>query len=122
MRFVIIGVALLLVLAPPVTVEPTAGLSGTHYRVYEEHEIWRAIGPALSIRYRTEFRERSAAEMEAEDLLPVFTARADSSNMRYLIIRATRPVARIGHRLGVYRAWNFRYERGADGWVPSGYW
>jgi hypothetical protein len=122
MRFVLLGLALLLVLAPPVDVKPTPGLSGTVYRVYEEHEIWRAVGPALSIRYWTDHGDRSATEKEAEDLLPLLTARADSADVRYLIIRATLPVARIGHRVGVYRAWNFRYERGDDGWVRSGYW
>ena len=24
--------------------------------------------------------------------------------------------------LGLYRGWNFRYERGDDGWTPSDYW
>jgi hypothetical protein len=116
-------VTLLLVLAAPgVTVEPTPGLSGATYRVYEEHKIWRAVGHVLSIRFVTDHRDRSAAEVEAADLLPVYAARADSANVRYLIIRATSPIATIGHQLGLYRAWNFRYERGDDGWVSSGYW
>jgi hypothetical protein len=123
MGLVLFGVALLLVLAAPaVSIEPTPGVSGALYRVYEEHRIWRAVGPALSIRYRTEHRDRSAAKAEAADLLPVFAVRADSADVRHLIIRATRPIATIGHRFGVYRAWNFRYERGNDGWVSSGYW
>lgn len=123
MRFLFIGAGVLIALiAPAISTEPMAGASGDLYKVYDQHRIWRAVGPALSIRYRTHHLDRAAIETEAKDLLPMFAARADSADVRYLIIRATRPIGRVGQRFGVYRAWNFRYERARDGWVASGYW
>lgn len=122
-RSVFFGVMLLLVvIAPAVTVEPTPGVSGEVYRVYEEHQVWRSVGPVLSVRYSTEHRTRSSVEAEAQDLLPLVAARADSAQLQYVLIGATRPIARIGNRFGVYRGWNFRFERAVDGWVSSGYW
>jgi hypothetical protein len=97
------------------------GESGDEYQVPTQREVWRAVGPALSVRFRTKGTSRSAAAREAADLLPHFSARADSAGLRYLILRAHRPIWRIGD-LGLYRGWNFRYERGDDRWIPSNYW
>jgi hypothetical protein len=118
----VIGALLVALLAPEITVEPIAGVSGDRYTVYDEHQIWRAVGPALSVAYVTERRTVSSAAAEAADLLPYFAARADSAQLGYVLIRATRPLARLNGRLGIYRAWNFRYQRTGDGWVSSGYW
>jgi hypothetical protein len=97
------------------------GESGDEYQVPTQREIWRAVGHALSVHFRTEGTSRSAVAREAADLLPHFSARADSAGLRYLILRAQKPLWRLGD-LGLYRGWNFRYERGDDGWVPSDYW
>jgi hypothetical protein len=98
-----------------------SGESGDEYQVPAQREVWRAVGPALSVRFRTEGSSRSAVAREAADLLPHFSARADSAGLRYLILRARNPIWRLGD-LGLYRGWNFRYQRGDDGWVPSDYW
>jgi hypothetical protein len=120
---ILITALLLVVLAPRYNVEPTAGASGDFYHVYDEREIWRVVGPVFSVRFRTEHRTRSLVQAEAEDLLPPIAARADSAGLRYVIIRANRPIARLGHRFGLYRGWNFRYQRAPDGgWISSGYW
>jgi hypothetical protein len=123
MRVLFIGVLLLLVvMTPSLGVEHVLGVSGEAYPVYEQYQTWRAVGPVLSIRFRTARSGATAAAAEAADLLPYFAARADSAGLDYLLIRATKPVARLGSRLGLYRSWNFRYERGENGWVSSGYW
>lgn len=98
-----------------------AGVSGGHYEVPAQRKVWRAVGPALSIRFHTERSNRSAVAAEAADLLPYFSAKADSAGLHYLVLRAYKPILRIGG-LGVYRGWNFRYERSAGTWVASGYW
>ena len=98
-----------------------AGESGEEYQIPNQKEVWRAVGPALSVRFRTNGMTRSAVAREAADLLPHFSAQADSTGLRYLILRAQKPVWRMGE-LGLYRGWNFRYERGDDGWIPSSYW
>lgn len=122
-RIVLIGIAVLLVFATPsVTIEPVAGASGDIYPVYEQYQAWRAVGPVFSVRFRTGQDTRSSVASEAADLFPYFAARADSAELRYLLIRATKPVARLGSRFGLYRGWNFRYERTEQGWVASGYW
>jgi len=97
------------------------GESGDEYQIPTLREEWRAVGPALSVRFHTRGTSRSDVAQEAADLLPHFTARAESAGLRYLILRARKPVWRTGE-LGLYRGWNFRYERGDDGWAPSGYW
>lgn len=97
------------------------GESGDEYQIPTQKEVWRAVGPALSVRFRTGGSTRSGVAREAADLLPHFSARADSAGLRYLILRAQRPVWRLGE-LGLYRGWNFRYERGEDGWTASSYW
>jgi hypothetical protein len=97
------------------------GESGDEYQIPTQNEVWRAVGPALSVRFRTKGTSRSAVAREAADLLRHFSARADSAGLRYLILRAHKPVWRMGE-LGLYRGWNFRYERGDDGWIPSSYW
>jgi hypothetical protein len=97
------------------------GESGDEYQIPTQKEVWRAVGPALSVRFRTRGTSRSAVAREAADLLPHFSVQADSAGLRYLILRAHNPIWRIGH-LGLYRGWNFRYERGDDGWIPSSYW
>jgi hypothetical protein len=123
LRFVLIAMSLALAfIAPAVSMEFVEGASGDVYRIYDQHKVWRAVGPALSVRYQTERGTQSSAAAEAADLLPRLASRADSARLRYVIIRATRPIARFGNRLGLYRAWNFRYERADDGWVSSGYW
>jgi hypothetical protein len=98
-----------------------AGESGNQYQIPVEKVVWRAVGPALSVRFRTSGTGRSAVAAEATDLLPHFSARADSAGLRYLLLRAHRPIWRIGE-LGLYRGWNFRYERGHGGWTVSDYW
>jgi hypothetical protein len=102
-------------------VRAVAGASGDVYLVRSQKEIWRAVGPALSIRFYSGTGSRSAAARGAADLLPHFAARADSAQLRYLLISADRPIWHVGS-LGVYRAWNFRYERAEDGWTASNYW
>ncbi len=97
------------------------GESGNEYQIPAQKEVWRAVGPALSVRFRTKGTSRSAVAREASDLLPHFSTRADSAGLRYLILRAYKPVWRMGE-LGLYRGWNFRYERGDEGWIPSSYW
>lgn len=97
------------------------GESGNEYQIPTQKEVWRAVGPALSVRFRTRGATRSVVAREAADLLPLFSARADSAGLRYLILRAHKPIWRMGE-LGLYRGWNFRYERGDEGWIPSGYW
>jgi hypothetical protein len=97
------------------------GESGDEYQIPTQREVWRAVGPALSVYLPTRGTTRSEVAREAGDLLPHFSAQADSAGLRYLILRAHKPIWRIGD-LGVYRGWNFRYERGDDGWVPSDYW
>jgi hypothetical protein len=98
-----------------------AGESGEQYQIPVQMNVWRAVGPALSVRFRTAGTSRSAVAAEAADLLPYFSAQADSAGVRYLLLRARRPIFRIGD-LGLYRGWNFRYEFGEDGWTASGYW
>jgi hypothetical protein len=98
-----------------------AGESGEDYQILSQREGWRAVGPALSVRFPTKGTTRSEVAREAADLLPHFSAQADSAGLRYLILRAQNPIWRLGD-LGLYRGWNFRYERGDDGWVPSDYW
>jgi hypothetical protein len=123
MRILFLSAVLLLaVLAPGYNVEPTAGASGDFYRVYDEHQVWRVVGPVLSVRFSTEHRTRPLVEAEAQDLLPPIAARADSAGLRYVLIRANRPIVRLGHRFGLYHGWNFRFQRAADGWISSGYW
>lgn len=97
------------------------GESGDEYRIPTQKEVWRAVGPALSIRFSTKGTTRSSVAREAADLLPHFSAQAESAGLRYLVLRAHNPIWRIGD-LGLYRGWNFRYERGDDGWIPSNYW
>ncbi|MEO8580139.1 MAG: hypothetical protein ABI469_07815 [Gemmatimonadales bacterium] len=122
-RLVLVAsVGLLVLTAPSMTFEPVAGVSGDLYPVSEQHQVWRAVGPVFSVRFTTAQASRSLIESEVADLFPHFAARADSAELRYLLIRATRPVARLGSQVGVYRSWNFRYERGEQGWVSSGYW
>jgi hypothetical protein len=103
----------------PITL--VAGESGDQYQILLEKEVWRAVGPALSVRFRTSSANRSAVAREAADLLPYYSAQAESAGLRYLILRGYRPIWRVGD-LGLYRGWNFRYERGDDGWTASGYW
>lgn len=105
--------------APQNTV--VAGLSGDTYQVPTEKRVWRAVGPALSVRFHTEHANTSAVAAEAADLLPRFAAKADSARIRYLVLRAYKPIVRIGD-LGIYRGWNFRYERTDEGWRASTYW
>lgn len=83
--------------------------------------MWRAVGPALSVRFYTNGTSRSRAATEAADLLPYFSAQADTASLRYLVLKAYKPIWRLGD-LGVYCGWNFRYERGDDGWTRSNYW
>ena len=97
------------------------GESGDEYQIPAEREVWRAVGPALSVHFRTNATSRAGVAREAADLLPRFSARADSAGLRYLILRAYNPIWRVGD-LGLYRGWNFRYERGDVGWGPSDYW
>lgn len=97
-----------------------AGDSGEVYEISAQKEVWRAVGPALSVRFNTNGTTRSEAAREAADLLPHFAARADSANLRFVLLRAYRPIWRIGD-LGVYRGWIFRYERGVDGWTASNF-
>lgn len=98
-----------------------AGESGDQYQIPLQKEVWRAVGPALSVRFRTSATNRSTVGAEAADLLPYFSQQADSAGLRYLVLKAYKPIVRIGD-LGLYRGWNFRYERGEDGWTASGYW
>jgi hypothetical protein len=100
---------------------PVAGQSGDLYLVRAESEVWRSVGPALFVRFHTSGTSRSSAAAEASDILPYFAARADSARLRYLLLTAYRPIVHMGS-LGVYRAWNFRYERAGDGWTASDYW
>lgn len=97
------------------------GESGDEYQIPTQKEVWRAVGPALSVRFPTKGATPSEIAREAADLLPHFSAQADSAGLSYLILRAHKPIWRIGD-LGLYRGWNFRYERGDDGWIPSDYW
>lgn len=97
------------------------GESGDSYAVRSEKEVWRAVGPALAVQFHTTGDSRSSAAAEAADLLAHFAARADSAQIDYLLIGAYRPIWHLG-RLGVYHAWNFRYERADDGWTASDYW
>lgn len=105
--------------ASPISV--VAGESGDPYEIRLQQQVWRAVGPALSVRFYTNGTSRSVAATEAADLLPYFSAQADTAGLRYLLLKAYRPIWRIGD-LGVYRGWNFRYERSDDGWTPSNYW
>jgi hypothetical protein len=98
-----------------------AGQSGDLYLVRSESEIWRSVGPALLVRFHTSGSNHSSAAAEASDILPYFAAHADSAQLRYLLLTAYRPILQMGS-LGVYRAWNFRYERTGDGWTASDYW
>jgi len=118
----LVPAALIIVSAPSMEFERVSGLSGDSYPIYEQSEVWRSVGPVLSVRFRTERPTRTAVAAEAADLLPYFGGRADSSDVRYLLFRATKPVLRLGKQFGLYRSWNFRYERVASGWVSSGYW
>lgn len=122
-RYVIAGVAVMAIAfissAPQNKV--VAGMSGDTYQVPTQKKVWRAVGPALSVRFHTEHNSRSAVSAEAADLLPRFAAKADSAGIRYLVLRAYKPIIRLGD-LGVYRGWNFRYERTDDGWRASSYW
>jgi len=102
-------------------IRPVAGESGDVYLIRSQKEVWRAVGPALSVRFHTERNSRSSAAAEAADLLPHFAAKADSAQIHYLLLRAYRPIWHRGN-LGLYRAWNFRYERAEDGWTASDYW
>jgi hypothetical protein len=102
-------------------VRAVAGESGDIYLVRSQKEIWRAVGPALSIRVYSGRGSRSVAARAAADLLPHFAAKADSAQLRYLLITADKPIWHLGS-LGVYRAWNFRYEHAEDGWTASNYW
>ncbi len=123
LRVVLVAALLLTVLsAPSRKHEFVRGLSGDSYPVYEQEEIWRSVGPVLSVRFTTSRGTPAAVAAEVADLLPYFASRADSSDLRYLLIRATRPVIRIGPRLGVYRSWSFRYSRNEGGWVSDEYW
>jgi len=97
------------------------GESGDQYQIPTQKEVWRAVGPALSVRFRTSGTSRSAVAAEAADLLHHFSAQADSAGLRYLLLSAHSPIWRIG-KLGLYRGWNFRYEHGHDGWIASDYW
>jgi hypothetical protein len=121
--YTVLGVALLTtaLIAGGGPVTAVAGKSGQVYEVRAEREVWRAVGPALAVRFHTSGVSRSAAAAEAADLLPHFAAQADSAELRFLLLRAYRPVWRIGD-LGVYRGWNFRYECGEEGWKASSYW
>ena len=98
-----------------------AGVSGDTYQVPQQKKVWRAVGPALSVRFNTENSARSSVAAEAADLMPRFAAKADSAGIHYLVLRAYHPIWQLGD-IGIYRGWNFRYERTTDGWVPSGYW
>jgi hypothetical protein len=98
-----------------------AGASGGSYEIPAQNKVWRAVGPVLSVRFHTDHSNASAIAAEAADLLPYFSAKADSSGLRYLVLRAYKPVWQLGG-LGVYRGWNFRYERTDQGWASSGYW
>ncbi len=60
-----------------------AGDSGEVYEISSQKEVWRAVGPALSVRFNTNGTTRSEAAREAADLLPHFAARADSANLRH---------------------------------------
>lgn len=115
----LVGTALISGGASELTV--VTGESGDEYQIPTQKEVWRAVGPALSVRFRTTAASRSVVAREAVDLLPHFSAQADSAGLRYLVLRAHKPIWRIGD-LGLYRGWNFRYERGDDGWTPSDYW
>ncbi len=98
-----------------------AGASGGSYEIPAQKKVWRAVGPALSVRFHTERNSVSAIAAQAADLLPYFSAKADSAGLRYLVLRAYKPLWQLGG-LGVYRGWNFRYERTEKGWEGSGYW
>jgi hypothetical protein len=100
---------------------PVTGKSGDLYLVRSEAEVWRSVGPALAVRFHTSGSSRSSVAAEASDILPYFAAHADSAQLRYLLLTAYRPILRMGS-VGVYRAWNFRYERGQEGWRVSDYW
>lgn len=100
---------------------PVAGQSGDLYLVRSESEVWRSVGPALLVRFHTSATNRSSVAAEASDILPYFSAHADSAQLRYLLLTGYRPILHLG-TLGIYRAWNFRYERGGDGWTASDYW
>jgi hypothetical protein len=97
------------------------GESGESYMIRSEKEVWRAVGPALAVRFHTTGASRSSAAAEASDLLDYFAAHADSAQLDYLLIGAYRPIWHLGS-FGIYRAWNFRYERADDGWTASDYW
>jgi hypothetical protein len=115
----------ILIASGPITgsgaVRPVVGRSGDLYLVRSEKEVWRSVGPALAVRFHTSGDNRSAAAAEAFDLLAHFGARADSARLRYLVLRADRPIWHAGD-VGLYRAWNFRFERAEDGWTASDYW
>ena len=98
-----------------------AGASGDTYQVPQQKKVWRAVGPALSVRFYTDHSNKSGAAAEAADLLPRFAAKADSAGLHYLVLRAYNPIWQLGD-IGLYRGWNFRYERTERGWEPSGYW
>ena len=100
---------------------PVTGRSGDLYLVRSESEVWRAVGPALRVRFHTSATNRSSVAAEASDILPYFAAHADSAQLRYLLLTAYRPILHLGS-VGLYRAWNFRYERADDGWTASDYW
>jgi hypothetical protein len=121
----VVVLTLLLLATGPISgssaTRPVAGQSGDLYLVRSESEIWRSVGPALLVRFHTSGSNRSSAASEASDILPYFAARADSAQLRYLLLTAYRPILHLGS-LGVYRAWNFRYERADDGWTASDYW
>ena len=102
-------------------VTPVVGASGDLYLVRGESKVWRSVGPALSVRFHTTGDNRSSVAAEAADLLPIFTEKADSAELKYLVLRAYRPIWHLGD-LGIYRGWNFRYERSQDGWEASEYW
>jgi len=97
------------------------GVSGGTYEVPVQTKVWRSVGPALSIRFHTDNTSRSAVAAEAADLLPRFAAKADSTGVRYILLKAYNPIVQIGD-LGIYRGWNFRYERTQAGWIASSYW
>ncbi len=121
----VIALTVLLLATGPITgsgaTRPVVGQSGDLYLVRSESEVWRSVGPALLVRFHTSGTSRSSVAAEASDILPYFAAHADSARLRYLLLTAYRPVLQMGS-LGVYRAWNFRYERAADGWTASNYW
>jgi hypothetical protein len=121
----VIVVTVLLLATGPISgssaTRAVAGQSGDVYLVRSESEVWRSVGPALSVRFHTSASNRTSVAAEASDILPYFAAHADSAQLRYLLLTGYRPILQFGS-VGVYKAWNFRYERAGNGWTASNYW